>query len=85
MPSSDRTDREEYLLMRRAVRDAIWDVIEKLLTVFIVILLLTIGVAFTTQGFRGEAGGWLAGIFGIVLVIVAIGYFLREFDLLPWN
>lgn len=87
MPSSELDEQALYVVMRKAVYDAIWDIIQKLLTVFITAILVTIGVGFAARGFRGVpgSGGWLAGIFGVVLAVVGIIYFLREFDLLPYR
>lgn len=87
MPSSELDEQTMYVVMRKAVHDAIWDIIQKLLTVFITAILVTVGVGFAAQGFRDApgSGGWLAGIFGVVLAAVGIVYFLREFDLLPFS
>jgi hypothetical protein len=87
MPSSELDKQTLYVVMRKAVHDAIWDIIQKLLTVFITAILVTVGVGFAAQGFRGVpgSGGWLAGSFGVVLAIAGIVYFLKEFDLLPFR
>ena len=87
MPSSDLDKHELYLIIRRAIRDAIWDVIEKILTVFVAIIVIFVGGGFAAQGFQSSSDprGWLAVVFGLVLMAAGVVYFLREFDLLPFT
>ena len=86
MPS-ERSDVEEYWILRRAVRDAIWDVIGTLVTVLVAGFLLFLGLAILAQWATAGAGvdGPLPGVLGAVLVVVAVVVVLREFRLWPFG
>ena len=86
MPSTD-DDVEQYWMIRRAVRDGIWDVIGTVLTVGVAGLLLFVGLAIASRGAFGDAGGrsLLTVAFGAVLVLGAVVVFLREFDIYPFD
>lgn len=85
--ASGRTDVEEYWLMRRAVRDAIWDVVGTVLSVVLAGVLLFVGIAVASRGLLEAGGttGLLLAAFGLVLVAAAVVQFLREFRLFPFD
>ena len=86
MPS-EPSDVERYWIVRRAVRDAIWDVIGTLVTVLVAGFLLFFGLAVLAQGVTGDVAtrGPLPIVVGAVLVVLAVAVVLREFRLWPFD
>ena len=79
-------DLEDYWRMRRAVRDAIWDVIGTIVTVVVAVTLGFVGVAIVLQGLRSQgAAGLLPAAFGAVLVVGGAVLLAREFRLWPFS
>lgn len=83
----DRDDVETYWLVRRAVRDGIWDVIGTVVTVVVAAVLVFLGLALVSQGLSGGRlpGGALLAAVGAVLVVGAVVMVLRELRLWPFD
>ena len=85
MPATD-DDLEAYWRMRRAVRDAIWDVIGTIVTVLIAVALGFLGVAIVLQGLQSQgAAGLVPVAFGAVLVVGGAVLLAREFRRWPFD
>lgn len=83
MPPSEPSTEELYAVVRRGVRDGIWDVVDTILTVALTLVVALVGVGFAAQGLQATGPrGWLAVAFGVVLTGVAAVYLLRELDVL---
>ena len=84
--SATDDDLEDYWRMRRAVRDAIWDVIGTIVTVLIAVGLGFLGVAIGAQGLqRPGAAGLIPAAFGLVLLAAGAVLLAREFRLWPFG
>ena len=73
--------------MRRAFRDAIWDVIGTILAVALAGVLLFFGIAMVSRGFLDVGGttGLLWAALGVVLVAGAVVQVMREFRIFPFG
>ena len=82
-----RTDVEEYWLMRRAFRDAIWDVIGSVVSVILAGALLFFGIAMASRGLLDVGGttGLLVAAFGLVLALGAVVFVIRELRIYPFD
>ncbi|MDX1744712.1 MAG: hypothetical protein R3324_02145 [Halobacteriales archaeon] len=85
MEDGDLTPAEQYTIIRRAVSDAVWDVIGTLALLVLAVVLILVGVGFIASGLRtGAATGLLPMVFGVVLIGVALVAVFREFSLWPF-
>lgn len=84
MPSGDLDEQELYVVVRRAVRDGVWDVLGTLMTLVFAGLLFLFGASFAASGVQGAGPtSWLPVAFGVVLMTLAVVYVLRDLALLP--
>lgn len=84
---SGRTDVEAYWLMRRAFRDAIWDVVGSVLKLVLAWTLFTVGAMIVVSGLSDPRGttGLVVAAFGLVLSLGAVVYGLRELRIFPFD
>lgn len=83
---SSLTGPELYVVVRKAVADAIWDVIGGVVTVLFGGLLVYAGLLMAASGFGSTStGGLLLGLFGLVLAFGAAAVLAREFDVRPFD
>lgn len=86
MNDGDLTPGERYTIIRRAVYDAIWDVIGTIAMLILALIVIIAGLGFLSMGLRsGTTTGWLAAAFGVVLIGLALIGVLREFKLWPFR
>lgn len=87
MPSSDLDEQELYVVVRRAVRDGVWDVLGTIAMLLFAGLLFLFGATFAASGIQEGTGptSWLPVAFGVVLMALAVVYVLRDLDLLPFR
>lgn len=89
MPS-ERTDEEVYWLVRRAVEDALWDVLGTALLSVVYAVVFLVGVrvlaALLFQS-RPEPtlGGLALAAVGVLLVVLPVAGMLRLWDLQPFG
>ena len=77
---------ELYVVIRRAVVDAIWDVIGTIAVLILALIVILVGLTMVSFGLRTTGtNALLAGSFGIVLVVLAGLGVAREFRLWPFR
>ena len=86
VPSSELDADETYAVVRRAVRDAIWDVLGTLAMAAFAVVLLFVGVSVASAGLRATGPlRWLTLAFGVVVAVAAFVQLLREFRIGPFS
>lgn len=84
---SDLDADDIYAITRRAIRDAIWDVLGTIAYLGFITLLVLIGLSSLSAGLSGlpEPGSVLTVVFGGVVLIVAVLLALDEFGVPPFR
>lgn len=83
----DLAEDELYQVVRRGVRDAIWDVLEVLITLLVAIVLFLVGLGLLRIGAArpGAVPGLASLVIGAVLVLVSVFQVMRQFELGPFR
>ena len=74
--ADDLSPGDRYVIVRRAVRDAIWDVLGDLFALLIVVVLLSLGVPLALGSLGGGVGGFALPGVAVGLVLIALAGYL---------
>jgi len=85
--ATDMAEDEVYQIVRRGVRDAIWDVLEVVITIGVAIVVFFIGLGLLRIGAAqlGSVPGLASLVVGGVLVLAAVFKVLKQFQLGPYR
>ncbi len=85
--AADFDDEDLYRVVRRGVRDAIWDVLEVLITILVGVILFVVGLGLLRIGAArpGSIPGLASLAVGAVLVLVSVFQVLKQFQLGPYR
>jgi drug/metabolite transporter (DMT)-like permease len=85
-PSAAGHPDETYHVVRRAVEDALWNVLGTVVYALVLVFLLFVGLQFIAVAAVGpltESGTLVVFLIGGVLVLVGVVELVRTFDLFP--